>query len=94
MNIITIAEIKRRGLSAVEEALAQGPVYLLKRNRPAAVLLSERDYARLTAAAGGEPTARNPSALDVFLADQPAGTLNAAGLAERLAEIRDGWGER
>lgn len=93
MNIITIAEIKRRGMSAVEEALVHGPVYLLKRNRPAAVLLSETDFARLTAAAGSAAGTRDSSALDVFLADQPAGTLDAAGLAERLAEIRDGWGE-
>jgi prevent-host-death family protein len=94
MNVITIAEIKRRGMSAVEEALANGPVHLMKRNRPAAVLLSEEAYERLKAAAESGGTARGSTALEWFLADQPAGQLDERGLEKRMAELRSDWDER
>ena len=47
LNVLRSAELKRRGIAAVEEALRAGPVHLLKRNRPAAVVLSANDYQRL-----------------------------------------------
>lgn len=47
-NTITVAEIKRRGMAAIEEGLEHGPLHIVKRNRPAAVVLSEQEYARLT----------------------------------------------
>lgn len=47
-NILTAAELKRRGMVAIEEGLRAGPLHILKRNKPAAVVLSEEDYARLT----------------------------------------------
>jgi hypothetical protein len=40
LNVLRSAELKRRGIAAVEDALRAGPVYLLIRNRPAAVVLS------------------------------------------------------
>ena len=46
-NVLTNAEIKRRGLAAIEELLPAGPVHLVKRNRRTAVILSEADYRRL-----------------------------------------------
>ena len=54
LNVLRSAELKRRGIAAVEEALRAGPVHLLKRNTPAAVVLSEAEYNRLRrhAAAG------------------------------------------
>lgn len=39
MNVITVAEIKRSGFAALDAALAQGPVHLMKHNRPSAVRL-------------------------------------------------------
>jgi PHD/YefM family antitoxin component YafN of YafNO toxin-antitoxin module len=44
---ITAKEIKRRGISAVDDALRQGPVHVIQRNRPRYVILSEEDYQRL-----------------------------------------------
>ena len=38
-NVLTSAELKRRGIAAIEQALQHGPVHLLKRNRSAAVLI-------------------------------------------------------
>lgn len=94
MNTITIAEIKRHGLSAVEEAVTHGPVHLMKRNRPAAVLLSEEEYARLTAAAESSERREGSAALEWFLADQPPGDLDEEGLAARMEEARGDWSDR
>jgi len=46
-NTVTVAEIKRRGMAAIEEGLRRGPVHILKRNKPAAVVLSEEESQRL-----------------------------------------------
>ena len=46
-NTLTIAEIKRRGMAAIEDGLRHGPVHIVKRNKPAAVVLTEDDYQRL-----------------------------------------------
>jgi PHD/YefM family antitoxin component YafN of YafNO toxin-antitoxin module len=47
MSTMGVQEIKRRGMSAVDRALASGPVHLLKSNRAAYVVLSEDDYQAL-----------------------------------------------
>ena len=47
LDVLRSAELKRRGIAADEEALRAGPVHLLKRNRPAAVVLSTDDDQRL-----------------------------------------------
>jgi len=94
MNVITVAEIKRNGFAALDAALAQGPVHLMKRNRPSAVLLSPLDYEALLAQAQrNQPTASH--GLSQFLAvDADAGGLDAAGLQARLAGLNEGWSQR
>ena len=57
LNVLRSGELKRRGIAAVEEALRSGPVHLLKRNSPAAVVLSEADYNRLRRLADRPATA-------------------------------------
>ena len=47
MNTLTVSELKRRGMAAIEEGLRSGPVHIVKRNKPAAVVLTEADYQRL-----------------------------------------------
>ena len=47
MNSIPAQDIKRRGISALDELLKQGPVHVIKNNRPSYVVLSEEDYARI-----------------------------------------------
>lgn len=47
-NTVSVAEIKRRGMSAIDDGLRRGPVHIIKRNKMAAVVLSEDDYQRLT----------------------------------------------
>ena len=48
-NTLTSAELKRRGMAAIEEGLARGPIQILKRNKPTAIILSPDDYQRLIA---------------------------------------------
>ena len=95
MNIVTNALIKRRGIAAIEDALRLGPVHLFKRNRPAAVVISEAEYARLTARDRGQPQSpKSASFAEWFMAKGNPGTLDARGLAARVAEARDGWNGR
>jgi hypothetical protein len=70
LNVLRSAKLMRRGIAAVEEALRSGPVHLLKRNSPAAVVLSEAEYNRLRRQAD-RPVAAGQSCLD-WLLDLPS----------------------
>lgn len=48
-NTLTAAELKRRGMAAIEEGLRKGPAHIFKRNGPAAVLLTKGAFQRLSA---------------------------------------------
>jgi PHD/YefM family antitoxin component YafN of YafNO toxin-antitoxin module len=95
MNIITVADIKRSGFAALDGLLAIGPVHLMKRNRPGAVLLHPDDYAQLLAQAQHNAPPLRSKALDILLQqDAVAGGLDAAGMQARRAEAAEGWVER
>ena len=47
MNVVPAQEIKRRGIAAVDEALTQGPVHIIKNNRPQYVVMTEACYREL-----------------------------------------------
>ena len=47
MSIIPVQEIKRRGMGAVDDALKDGPVHLIKNNRAEYVVMAEKDYQQL-----------------------------------------------
>ena len=44
MNTIPALEIKRRGISIVDEQIESGPVHVIKNNRPQYVVMSEERY--------------------------------------------------
>lgn len=44
MNTIPAQEIKRRGISAVDDLLAKGPVHVISHNRPSYVVMDEARY--------------------------------------------------
>jgi PHD/YefM family antitoxin component YafN of YafNO toxin-antitoxin module len=94
MNSISIAEIKRGGMDALDAALHRGPTVILKRNRAAAVVLTPDAYASLVAKA--QQSATTGSALDWLLqvpvADQ-VGLLGEA-MTQRLMELKADWTER
>lgn len=91
MNSVTVAEIKRRGMAAIEDGLRQGPLHILKRNRPAAVVLSEAEYQRLTQ--GVAPTRPAVSALQ-WLISQPAGQRDKTDIDRDLQAERADWDQR
>ncbi|MCC6627316.1 MAG: type II toxin-antitoxin system Phd/YefM family antitoxin [Chloroflexi bacterium] len=47
MQTIPAQEIKRRGISAVDELLRDGAVHVIQRNRPRYVILDEVQYEEL-----------------------------------------------
>lgn len=89
LNVLRSAELKRRGIAAVEEALRAGPVHLMKRNSPAAVVLSEAEYNRLRRQAD-RPAAAEQSCLDWLLDLAPASTgRNKEAIDADLQQERD-----
>lgn len=50
MKTIPAQEIKRRGLSVLDGDLKEGPVHVIKNNRPQYVVLSEERYQAFIAA--------------------------------------------
>lgn len=47
MNAIPAQEIKRRGISAVDDLIAKGDVHIIRNNQPQYVILSEQRYQTL-----------------------------------------------
>jgi prevent-host-death family protein len=87
MNTLTVAELKRRGMAAIEDGLRRGPVHIVKRNRPAAVVLSEDDYLRL---ARGKVAAPSGLTAIQWLLSQPAtGKRSKAKIDANLNAERD-----
>jgi len=50
MRTIPAREIKRRGISAVDDALKDGPVHVVKNDQPRYVILDERHFQELVEA--------------------------------------------
>jgi hypothetical protein len=50
MKTIAAREIKRRGIQAVEDALKEGPVHIIKNDRPTFVVLGEEHSRELVEA--------------------------------------------
>jgi len=71
-NTLTVAELKRRGMAAIEEGLRRGPVHIVKRNKLAAVVLSEEEYQRLAHGKVARPLGM--TAIEWLLAQPAAGT--------------------
>lgn len=85
-NTITVGELKRRGMAAIEDGLRRGPVRIIKRNKVAAVVLSEEEYLRLT---GEQPPARPPVTALQWLLSQPGrGSRGKAEIDSDLAQER------
>jgi len=83
MNMISAQEIKRRGMAAVDELLDQGPVRIVKNNRPRYVVMSETDYDSMM---NDLAEAR----LAASEADLKAGRIRRGSAAALMAELRKG----
>ena len=64
MTLMPAQEIKRRGISAVDEELALGPVHIIKNNQPLYVVLSEAAYQELLQAQEEANVARVRASLE------------------------------
>ena len=87
MNTLTVAELKRRGMAAIEDGLRRGPVHIVKRNRPAAVVLSEDDYQRLAQGKAAAPIGL--TAMQWLLSQPAAGKRSKARIDADLKAGRD-----
>jgi PHD/YefM family antitoxin component YafN of YafNO toxin-antitoxin module len=85
MRTIPAREIKRRGISAVDDALREGPVHVVKNDRPQYVILGEEHYAELVAGYQEAYLARVKASLD----DIKAGRVRRFGSADELMEEID-----
>jgi prevent-host-death family protein len=91
MNSLTGAELKRRGFAAIEDGLRNGPLHIVKRNRPAAVVLTEEEYERLTRGKTFAPS--DVSAVQWLLKQTPSGTQRKAALDAALSTEREAWSD-
>lgn len=89
MNSLTAAELKRRGMAAIEESLRRGPVQLVKRNKAAAVVLSADDYARLSLAQHRK--AHGMTAVQWLLTKSAMGNKGKKQLDASLRKERASW---
>ncbi len=87
MNTLTVAELKRRGMAAIEDGLQHGPVHIVKRNRPAAVVLSEAAYQQL--AHGKVLVAHGTTAVQWLLAQPTTGKRSKTRIDAALKAERD-----
>lgn len=87
MNTLTVSELKRRGMAAIEDGLRSGPVHIVKRNKPAAVVLSEADYQSL--AHGRVATLCGMTAVQWLLSQRSTGKRSKAQIDAALKAERD-----
>ncbi len=87
MNTLMVSELKRRGMAAIEDGLRSGPVHLVKRNKLAAVVLSEDDYHRL--ADGHVLPASGVTAVQWLLNQRSTGKRSKAQIDDALKTERD-----
>ena len=83
MNTIPAQEIKRRGISAVDELITKGDVHVIRNNRPAYVVLSEERYQELVAEAEEAYQARVKTSLQ----DVAAGRVKRGTADELIKEL-------
>lgn len=86
MNIVPAQEIKRRGIAAVDEALVQGPVHIVKNNRAQYVVLTEENYRELIEAQEEAALARIKASLE----DAKAGRVTRHASVDALLRHLDG----
>lgn len=99
MNTLQAQELRRRGLAAIEQALEKGPVRILKRNRPVAIVLTEQEFQRLVASgsravAGQADKKLKPEPMSAydFLLSLPPGNRTIRDIRRQIGEERTSWG--
>jgi PHD/YefM family antitoxin component YafN of YafNO toxin-antitoxin module len=83
MKTVAAQEIKRKGISAVDEALKEGPVHVIKNNQPRYVVLSETRYQELIEAEDEAYITRLRKSLE----DVKAGRLKRGTAEDLIREL-------
>ena len=83
MNTISTSEIKRRGISAVDDLLENGPVHVIRNNTLDYVVLSEESYKMMLE---DIVSAR----LDASDTDIREGRVKSGSISELIQEIDNG----
>jgi PHD/YefM family antitoxin component YafN of YafNO toxin-antitoxin module len=83
MNMMAAQEIKRRGIGAVDPLIGEGPVFIVKNNRPSYVVMSKNDYETLMADV-------SQARLAASEADLKAGRIKRGSASQLMKEIRKG----
>lgn len=84
MKTIAAQEIKKRGISAVDEAIKEGPVHVIKNNQPRYVVLSEERYRQLVEAEDEAYIARVRMSLEDIKAGQVRRFKSAGDLLKAI----------
>lgn len=85
MNSIPAQELKRRGIAAVDDLIAQGDVHVIRNNQPQYVVLSEERYQELVAEANEAYLVRVRASLE----DVKAGRVKKFKTADDLLKALD-----
>jgi PHD/YefM family antitoxin component YafN of YafNO toxin-antitoxin module len=90
MNAIAANDLKRHGISAVEQLLVNGPVHVIKRNQPVCVVMAEDEYEKLTRAAQANTSVHSHTVMEWF-ALPASGSSTKTEIDQRLNVERDAW---
>jgi PHD/YefM family antitoxin component YafN of YafNO toxin-antitoxin module len=85
MNVVPAQEIKRRGIAAVDDLIANGDLHVIRNNQPQYVVLSEGRYQDLIASEQEAHVAR----VRASLADVRDGKVMKFRTAAELLEALD-----
>lgn len=91
MNSIPASEVKRRGVAALEEAVRNGPVHVIKNNRPTLVVLTEAQYSELSAGSSASAHSPRRNALDYVLNRPHEGTRTREDIDAAIRRERASW---
>jgi len=82
MSVMAVQEIKRRGISAVDDVLKDGPVHLIKSNKAKYVIMYESSYHELMSDLTDARLAASDS-------DIKAGRFRSGCSADLMRELTD-----
>lgn len=89
MNTIPAQEIKRRGIAAVDELIANGDIHIIRNNQPQYVVVAESRYQELREAEEEAHTARVLASLEDYRAGKVQRFASAAELLQAMERQGD-----
>lgn len=84
MNTIPAQEIKRRGIAAVDELIANGDIHIIRNNQPQYVVVAEARYQELREAEEEAHTARVLASLEDYRAGRVQRFTSAAEVLQAM----------